>query len=31
MSRIFLSHATEEHDLVVHLANYIEKNDLEAW
>ena len=31
MSRIFLSHATEEHDLVVHLANYLEKNDLEAW
>ena len=31
MSRIFLSHATEEHDLVVHLANYIEKNGLEAW
>ena len=31
MNKIFLSHATEEHDLVVHLANYIEKNDLEAW
>lgn len=31
MSKIFLSHATEEHDLVVHLANYIEKNNLEAW
>ncbi|MBQ7267159.1 MAG: DUF4115 domain-containing protein [Synergistaceae bacterium] len=26
-----MSHATEEHDLVVHLANYLEKNDLEAW
>ena len=31
MSRIFLSHATEERDLVVHLANYLEKNNLEAW
>ena len=31
MSRIFLSHAAEEHDLAVHLANYLEKNDLEAW
>ena len=31
MSKIFLSHATEEHHLVVHLANYLEKNNLEAW
>lgn len=31
MSRIFLSHATEEHKLVVHLANYLEKNNFRAW
>ena len=31
MSRIFLSHATEEHELVIHLANHLEKNNLKAW
>ncbi len=31
MSRIFLSHATEEHELVVHIANYLEKNNFRAW
>ena len=31
MGRIFLSHATEEHELVVHLANYLEKNNFRAW
>lgn len=31
MGRIFLSHATEEHELVIHLANYLEKNNLKAW
>lgn len=31
MSQIFLSHATEEHELVIHLANHLEKNNLKAW
>lgn len=31
MGRIFLSHASEEHELVIHLANHLEKNNLRAW
>lgn len=30
MCRIFLSYATEEHDLAEHIANYLENNNLEA-
>ena len=31
MGRIFLSHSTKEYELVVHIANYLEKNNLQAW